>query len=230
MPDFLAQLRFRLLELGCPPGRLPRLVREVADHREDLVQAALAEGFPAPEAEVRADELLGNPQALAEGLMVSLRRTTWCGRHQFIAFALLPLLTFPVLWALILCLNLALGVTVGFGCNHDQLRAAADDPVTFRYLALAVDAEGFVAIAVVALFFCWQAGRSAAGQSWMLVAGSICTLHSLFVYSSLSPHHFAMHLESQPHWLQAAVPLLILGLAHWLQRRRINRALKLAAA
>ena len=230
MPDYIAQLRFRLLELGCPVARLQRMVREVADHREDLVQAALAEGLSMPEAGAQADERLGNPQTLAEYLMVSRRQASWCGRHRVIAFGLLPLLTFPVLWALVLCLHLTLGYALGFGWNHNRLRAVADNPSTFHYLVMTVNGADYVAIAVVTFLFCRLAGQSAVGRSWRLLAGLICTLYSLFIVTYLSPHNFTLGLTPQPHWLQAAIPLLVLGMAHWNQRRRVRQVLKFATA
>lgn len=230
MPDYIAQLRFRLLELGCPAARLQRMIREVADHREDLEQAALAEGLSAAEAGAQTDERLGNPQTLAEHLMTSQRQASWCGRHRVIAFGLLPLLTFPILWALVLGLDLALGYALGFGWSYHRLRAAADNPATFHYLVMTVNGADYVAIAVVTALFCGLAGRSAAGRSWTLLAGLICALYSLFIGTHLSPHNFAVGLSPWPHWTQAAVPLLVLGMAHWNQRRRIRMTMKLTTA
>ena len=45
MPDFVEPLRRRLVELGCPMAQVRRLSREVADHRDDLKQAAVSEGL-----------------------------------------------------------------------------------------------------------------------------------------------------------------------------------------
>jgi hypothetical protein len=59
MPDFIEPLRRRLVELGCPRAQVRRLVREVADHREDLKQAAVVEGSSGADAEARANAQLG---------------------------------------------------------------------------------------------------------------------------------------------------------------------------
>ncbi|MGA8493416.1 MAG: hypothetical protein WB711_23545, partial [Terriglobales bacterium] len=115
MPDFIEPLRRRLLELGCPIAQMRRLVREVADHREDLRQAALAEGLSGADAEARANTQLGDPLVLAEQMMVALRRSTWWGRHYVVTFGLLPLLAYPILWALFLLLQMALGFALGYG-------------------------------------------------------------------------------------------------------------------
>ena len=74
MPDFIEQLRGRLAELGCPKSQVRRLVREVADHREDLKQAALSEGLSDAEAEARANAKLGDPRSWQSSMMAMLRR------------------------------------------------------------------------------------------------------------------------------------------------------------
>jgi hypothetical protein len=230
MPDFIDQLRFRLLELGCPVGHMQRSVREAADHREDLMEQALAEGLSAPAAEERVETRLGNPKALAEDLMAARRRSTWCGRHRFIVFALLPLLAFPVFWGLVLWFNLLLGFALGFGWDQHKVQAAADNPATFQYLVMLFHGADYVAIGLVAFLFCLLAGRSAAGRNWMLLACLICTLYSLFIYAHVSPHNFTVGLAYKPQWVQAAIPLFILCLARMNRRRLVRHALKSAVA
>src|SRR6476660_6913743 len=80
----------RLFELGCSARDVGRMVHEIADHHQDLEHAALDEGLSKAEAEVRADERIGDPMALAEELARSLRRSSWWGRHPFVSFCLLP--------------------------------------------------------------------------------------------------------------------------------------------
>jgi len=230
MPDFIHQLRFRLLELGCPVGHMQRSVRETADHREDLIEEALAEGLTVPVAEQQVDARLGNPQALAEDLMWSWRQSSWCGRHRFIVFALLPLLAFPVLWGLVLWLNLLLGYALGFGWDQKKIDAAVDNPANFHYLVMSVHGADYVAIALVVFLFCLLASRSAAVRNWMILAGSICTVYSLFIYVYASPHILTVGLTWQPQWAQATIPLLIFGLAHANRRRQVRNELKSAVA
>ena len=194
------------------------------------MQAALADGLAVPAAEKQVDARLGNPQALAEDLMWSWRRSTWCGRHRFIVFFLLPLLAFPIFWGLVLWFNLLLGFALGFGWDHNKVQAAADNPATFHYLVMLFHGADYMAIALVAFLFRLLAGRSAAGRNWMLLAGSICTLYSLFIYAHISPHNFTVGLAWQPQWVQAAIPLFIIGLADMNRRRQVRHALKSAAA
>lgn len=103
--DFIEQLRRRLVDLGCPITHVRRLVQEVADHREDLKQAALSEGLSESAAEIHADTLLGKPVELAERLTLALRQSSWWSRHFIIGFCLVPLLAFPLLWTLFVVLG-----------------------------------------------------------------------------------------------------------------------------
>lgn len=230
MPDFIHQLRSRLLELGCPLNRLQRLVREVADHREDLIQAALAKGLPAAEAKARAEASLGNPESLAEDLMVSVRQSSWCGRHRFITFALVPLLAYPVLWGVVLCSTMVLGLKLGLAWNEKKFHAAAENPVIFHYASLAFHGLDYAVIALVVLLFCLLAGRSAAGRRWLLFACVICAVYSLFIHPRVSPHALTVGLTWKPQWIRAVIPLLTLGIVHLNRLRVVRNALKYAAA
>lgn len=229
MPDYIDQLRFRLLQLGCPLKRLQRMVREVSDHREDLLGAALAEGVSAAAAAERADAALGNPEKLAEDLMVSVRRSTWCGWHRFIAFGLLPLLAFPVLWAVIMYFNLSLEYAVGFGWDRVKLHKANDNPVVFHYMSMALHGADYVAIGLATLLFCLFGGRSAAGRNWMILACSICAGYSLFSHLYFVPHNITLVLNWRLQWIRGAIPLVITGLFILNRQRRVRNALKCAA-
>jgi hypothetical protein len=205
------------------------VVREVADHREDLIQAAMADGLPALHAAVRADAALGSPDMLAEDLMVSIRRSSRCGRHPFVAFALLPLLTFPLFWALMMSLNLCLGFALGFGWDTKRLHSAADNPASFHHMLAVFQVADYVAIALVALLFCVLAIRSAVDQAWVLVAGIVCTVYAMFIFATLEPHQFSTGISSTPQWFHASVPLVTIGIVHLCRRWQLRKALKLAA-
>src|ERR1051326_6459205 len=70
----------RLLELGCPGKKVRRAAQELADHYEDLKQAALEDGLSDAASEERAAGLLGEPIALAERTAAALRHSSWWGR------------------------------------------------------------------------------------------------------------------------------------------------------
>ena len=215
-----------MLELGCPVGPMQRSVRELADHRRDLIEAAQAKGMPAPAAEAWAEAKLGDPQVLAEDLMVSCRQSAWCSRHAFITFGLLPLLMFPVFWALVLFLCLSMEFAVGFGWNHKILHTAAENPTTFVSLVNAAHGADYTAIALVVLLFCLLGRRSAAGLKWVMLAGLICAVYSLFTYARVVPHYFSIGFTWTPQWI-AAIPLSMVGIAYWNRRRIVRGALKM---
>jgi hypothetical protein len=221
--DFIEQLRRRLLELGCPMVQVRRLVQEVADHHEDLKQAALSEGLSEADAEARANVQLGDPLALAEHLMAALRRSSWWGRHFLIGFCVLPLLAVPVLWALLLFLGLSLEFALGYSWDWKKLHVAADNPVAFHHLAMAVHGADYVAIALATLLFCWLARRSAVSLTWMATACAICSLYALFGQAIIKPHSFAVGVSWTPHWIEAAIPLLIAGAIYVFRRRTKQR-------
>jgi hypothetical protein len=218
-PDFIAQLHHRLSELGCPTAQARRLVREVADHREDLKQAALLEGLSDADAEARVNAKLGDPLYLAERQMVMLRQSSWWGRHFIIGFCLVPLLAVPVLWGLLLALDLSLEFALGYGWDEKKLHLAAGHPVEFHHLVIAVHGADQIAIALVTLLFYWLARRASVSLTWMAVSLGICLLYALFIWVDIKPHTFALGISWTPQWMRAAIPLLIAGTIYILRRR-----------
>lgn len=181
MPDYIQTLRRRLVELGCPMKQVGRLVREFADHRDDLKQAALTEGLSAADAEVRANTQLGDPLVLAEQMMVTLRRSSWWGRHYVVTFGLLPLLAYPLLWALVLVLELLVVITLGYGWDSKKLDVAANNPVAFHHLLMACCVMDYLAIALATLLFCWLARRTAVKLKWLAISCALCSLYAVIL-------------------------------------------------
>ena len=229
MPESIEQFRLRLIELGCPVSRLQRAVREMAEHREDLLHALLADGMTAAEAEAHADERLGDPRKLADNLMESLRRSSWCGRHRLIAFGLLPALAFPLFWLMVLLLNLSLAYALGFGWDQNRLHAAARNPLTFHQISVMAHAADYLSIAVVAAAFCLLAGRAAVQRGWILFGGLTWAVYSLYIYTYVSPRDYTVGVSTDPQWIRAAIVLLIVGLAHVNHRRRVRHVMNPAA-
>jgi len=219
-PDFIEQLQHRLVQIGCPMGQVRRLVREVADHREDLKQSALLEGLSEADAEASVNAKFGDPLCLAEQQMAMLRRLSWWGRHFLIGFCLLPLLVVPLLWVLLLFLDMSLEFALGYGWDEKKLHVAADNPAAFNHLVIAVHCADFVAIALVTLLFCWLARRSAVSFKWMMLSCGICSLYALFIWVQIRPHNFEVGVSWHPQWIRAAIPLLIASAIYGFKRRR----------
>jgi hypothetical protein len=233
MPDFIEPLRRRLVELGCPIKQMQRLVREVADHRDDLKQAALAQGLSEADAVRRANAQLGDLLFLAEQMMTTLRRSSWWGRHHIVAFGLLPVLVFPVLWLLCLFLELALVVTLGYRWNEEKLHVAANDSITFQHVLVVFHLMDYLAVALAALLFCWLAQHAAVKLKWMAISCAICSLIAVIVFARLEPHSFFVGFSANGHlqmpWYRGAIPLLVALAMYVFQRRTIRRFQKKVA-
>jgi hypothetical protein len=224
--DFIHQLRFQLVKLGCPAKQVRRLVQEIAEHRDDLKRAAVSEGLSEADAESRANTWLGHPFDLANDLMVAVRRSSWWGRHFFIGFCVLPLLAVPVLWSLLLCLSLSLEFALGYGWNHKKLNVAANNPIAFHHMAIAFNCADYAAISLVTILFCWLARRSAVSPAWLVTACVICSIYTLFIHIHIRPHHVWLNIASKPQWFRPAIPLFIAGMIYILRRRTISNSLK----
>src|SRR6185436_10840986 len=87
-----AKLREALCRRGWPGAQAGRVVREVAEHWEDLETEGREEGLDAIAAARRADERLGDVDALVRQMAETFRRASYAGRHPFVCFLLLPLL------------------------------------------------------------------------------------------------------------------------------------------
>ncbi len=229
MRDFIEPLRAQLLKLGCPITHVRRLVREVAEHREDLKQAGLAGGLSEAEAEARANASLGDPLAVAEQMMETVRRSSWWGRHYVVTFGLLPVLAYPVIWLLFLALEFLLVSGLGFGFDAKKLHAAGGNP----YFAAAVQYMDCLAIALATFLFCWLARHVAVKLKWMAICCAICSMIAVITYTRLDPdtHIFSLgfglgtSIYSFLHmpWYRGMIPLLAAGAAYAFQQRAARR-------
>ena len=207
MPDYIAQLRCRLAELGCPRSRLNRITREVADHREDLILAATRSGQSMPAASEAANRQLGDPLTLANDLMNTFRRSSWWGRHYLVAFGFLPLVAFPLVWGLFLYLELQLAYAIGFHCDDQKLHAILNNPVTLHHWATFAYGCDYTAIGLVSLLICWLARRSGVSLIWMTIACLVGATYTLFTYTHVSRHNYSIGLTFDPQWIRAAIPV-----------------------
>ena len=236
MPDFIQKLRGRLVKMGCPVARIERLSREVADHRDDLKQAALAEGLSEADAEARADASLGDPLVLAEQTMMSVRHSTWWGRHCVVTFGLLPILAF-ILWSLMLFCEMGLVYALGYGNDSKKFHVAVNNPITFHHLHLAFRFTDYLGIALVALLFFWLAQRTAVKFRWMLISCAMCSLMAVVFWATLTTFPvttgetgvtltvnggLSTDLASMP-WLRAMIPLVVVGAGYFIRRQTIRR-------
>lgn len=233
MPDaiVIAQFERRLVEMGCPSRRLAEYVHELAEHYEDLKQAAREEGLPEKEAEAQARALLGDPVFLAENAVTMLRQSSWWGRHPFLGFGVLPLPAFIVssivCWGIFagLCWLLSMIFGPAYRVDANIGHALSDDPKFLNSFVAPLNAGMHLgAIFLVLLVFCRLARRSALGLKWMLVACASCAFVSLYAISELRPHNIVLMVSSNPsNKLLAVAPLLIAAALFIGQRLRERR-------
>jgi hypothetical protein len=232
MSNLLPQFRRRLIELGCPPVQLRGIVREVADHQDDLFRAALAAGLSPADAQVRADAELGDPLTLAERHIAVLRQSSWWARHPVLGFGLVPFLAAPFLWLLWLGLGTECLCLLLYGGDYVAFGHAGNNPLYFPRFALALEIFGQLGFVAVALLFCWLGRRWALGSKWTFVACGLVALHAFCLWARVIPHNFSIGYGTSIYFwrlplssfVNAAIPLLLATLFHLSRRRALTRA------
>jgi hypothetical protein len=173
-PNPIQQLQRRLVELGCPANAVRRIVRETAEHYEDLQRAAQAQGLPPADSTARAAEQLGDPNVLAERHIEALRKSSWWGRCPHFAFGILPLVVAEGLGLLYFSLN---GGKLPM--DLDGLPLRHPEMVEWAYSAF------FVAViavtALVTFYFFRKAQRFVVGRRWLWITGGVLAAHSLLL-------------------------------------------------
>jgi hypothetical protein len=223
----IAQFERRLVELGCPSRRMREKVGELAEHYEDLKQAAIEDGLPEKEAEARASAQLGDPMSLAENTVMLLRQSSWWGRHPFIGFCLLPPLCFVPAWfgcgGIFLGVALLLGRILPRACVFDEsaTNALYDDPTLFKtFLAPLSAGLTLAAILSIVTAACWLARRSALGLKWIVAACAAIAINMLFENTCIRPRAvFIGYWWHSQYWFFVVIPLLAAGGIYLYQRR-----------
>lgn len=233
----ILQVRRRLVELACPPTLLKRKIREIAEHREDLKQEALEDGLSQGEAEARADELLGEPYALAEHLAAALRQSSWWGRHPILGFCVLPPLA--IIGAVLLSLIFFFwSAPVVFPLHLAS--ELANDPAGAVFIQNFWQAVYCVTIALVAALFVRLSRRAVGGIKWAVMACVACAFNGWMLQLHIRPHLLTVGYGPYPQWPAILTPLAVAALiccrqwrtnakmgarsAAWLEARRKFRA------
>jgi hypothetical protein len=96
-PEVIDEVRRRLVRSGFSRRYAQRTADELYDHWSDLVEEAIRQGHAQSEAEVEANQRIGEAAALAEDLAARLKKSSWLGRNPTFAFGALALFT-TILW------------------------------------------------------------------------------------------------------------------------------------
>ena len=91
MPDHFAALREDLLRAGISPRRVTRYLRELSDHRADLIEHLETQGRSHHEAELEATSRLGNHDTLLLPMLADRRFRSLAARWPALVYLGIPL-------------------------------------------------------------------------------------------------------------------------------------------
>lgn len=106
MPDRLEIMREDLLKAGLSPAHVQRYLRELAEHRDDIIAYLIAEGVAPQVAQAEADRRLGSNDALLLPMLANRRFRSLAARWPALVYLAIPVCCQFVLLALGLCLLL----------------------------------------------------------------------------------------------------------------------------
>lgn len=140
MPDRLESMREDLLRAGLSPAHVQRYLRELAEHREDIVEHLVSSGTAPETARAEADRRLGSNDALLLPMLANRRFRSLAARWPVLAYLALPLLCQLALVAVGLSLLLVAtetplrAIILDLGNGLALLSHAA--PIVFAWLIL----------------------------------------------------------------------------------------------
>jgi len=170
----------RLSRHGLPMARIELVMRELADHWEDLRSAAMESGLSETAAAAEADLKLGNPEQLAARLIAGFRVNSWWGRHPLAALCLAPLLLPPLLMGVVVSPLYWLASAIS--------SSASAHPLFYPHLVTgSLWAVYYAAIVSSVLWLCWRVWRSGLGIRWVMAMCSWCALAALLRYFEADP-------------------------------------------
>ncbi len=179
------ELKYKLLRKGIAPSYVDRLIQELSEHQEDLKSGEFAEHQDTHLAEIMAAQRLGSVDELAENICDRMRQRTFIGRHPWVSYLFLPILTFAVGLALI---GLALS---GAEWLRAELTGAGfeDDAPDWAYpvLLCVTYLLKYGLTAIIAYFLCRIAMRTFCGIRWATIGVLSMVIFSLFIWMHVLP-------------------------------------------
>jgi|SRR5579884_1265821 len=161
--SWLERVGRELARRGVPAGRRSRLLAELRDHLQDLTEGGERMS------KIALDEVLGQPEAVAEQAATAYRKENWIRRHPLWVFGITPLPA--ALLGLTLYLLLAFGAAWLLERCFGELPVSGDHERLGRILLTAYAYTiGLVPFVACAVFFGWLAVRSKVSRWWLVVA------------------------------------------------------------
>jgi hypothetical protein len=160
---WLEQMANELAGRGVPAGVRARLMDELRDHLDDLM-----EGGENVSTEADVSRVMGTPEGLADATAGAHRPATWVRRHPLIVFGLAPVPIAVLGTAVYMLAAWAVGsaVAAGYNCEIEEIPRGVLVPMAtvFSY------SIGFVPFLALAAAFGWLGVRCRARAWWLAAA------------------------------------------------------------
>jgi hypothetical protein len=183
-PACCAEVRSRLACHGLPSDRIERVMRELAEHWEDLRAEAMERGLSASEASAEADARLGRPGRLAADVLIGLREGSWLGRHPILALCVVPLFLAPLLMAVVVFPLWGLDELVHFTYWGGTTRRESAPLIVGGLWSLY-----YVTMLIAPAWLCWRVWREGLGVRWISAVCTWCALANLLRYFEADTVH-----------------------------------------
>ncbi len=184
-PPSRNELRTELEQRGLPPAYIERLLGELDDHYNDLLEERSSSMSAARKLDFETNDLqerLGEPTQLAIFATEQYQARSFWGRHPIVTFMLGPLPLLVVSWIITAETIVGFGIGLNYICEH-WFGVEQDKVVYADHLWLQAGVMTFfiwVVVAfppvLVAAAMCRTARRNALKWRWPIIA---CTLISL---------------------------------------------------
>jgi hypothetical protein len=230
---WLRELRAELARRRLPPAYVERFVVELSDHITDFLEDRMS--TDAKDLHGVFDRL-GVPGQVADVAAKEYRKGRFSRRHPLLMFAVLPILSLPVLWvAYVLCMLLTakfLGLESGKVDTGTALWQWANACAPFLVVGMLL-----VPVGLATAIFCRLARRAGVSLKWTIVAcfvlallGGVATSQFMLPTETTKGQlmvGFGVALRpSALQTLQFLLPLAIGGWAVWRQMKgRVGQAL-----
>lgn len=231
---WLDELRKELVRHQLPPHYAKRLLAELTDHFNDFKEDRMSTDAKNLESVVHQ---LGSPGDIGAAAAEQYRRQRFSGRHPFLVFAILPVISLPMLFVGLL---FGVGWMLYLLLPDDTLGAiggAEPDWVPFVFQTLVCAYIILTAIGL-SLMLCRSARKAALGWKWPLASCLLLALLSGSVFTKVQaksadkPGMLLMGVGVPPGMTgsqvaQLVAPLAVGGWAIW-RRRKESKQMSVA--
>jgi hypothetical protein len=221
-PAWREELKEELVRQELPPSYIERLVQELSDHFNDVMEESMS---MEAEKSSLATERVGQPSRLAAAAVTEYHKRAYTRKYPVVTFAILPVLLLAVLLAVLWA---GMGVAAYVA---DEVVGIGDLPTSHLYLRALSDGTTGVMLAplvVIAMIFCRLARNNGPNWRWpMLTTGILAIIAGMFYNTVLSsgPSNepilslvVGLPLTVQ-QWLQSMLILVIGGWCCWRVRQ-----------